>query len=117
MVAALASSIGLHWMLLQSVAWTTMLAANLRSGSLQAAVQQTFDGKHPCCLCKAIANAKQGEKKNDFPAPVQKLDVILNRSIFVFNHPQLFWELSPRPDFNRARAQKPPVPPPRGLHA
>jgi hypothetical protein len=115
MVVALASSIGLHWIVLQSVAWTTMLAANLSCGSLHDAVQQTFDGNHPCSLCKAIAKGRQSEKKADFPNPGKKLDVVLNRSVFVFSHPQLFWESSPALDFNQARAQKPPVPPPRGL--
>ncbi len=62
-VAALASSIGLHWAVLQSVAWTAMLADNLRASSLAQAVQQTFDGRHPCSLCKAIAKAKNAERK------------------------------------------------------
>jgi hypothetical protein len=117
MVVALASSIGLHWIVLQSVAWTTMLAANLTCNSLHEAVQQTFDGKHPCSLCKAIAKGKQSEKKAEFPNLGKKLDVVLNRSVFVFSHPHLFWESSPAPAHNCARAQEPPVPPPRGLLA
>jgi hypothetical protein len=64
-VLALVLSTGLHWAALQTVAWTTMLADNLRQQSLTQAVSQTFDGQHPCCLCKAIAAGKQSEKKTE----------------------------------------------------
>jgi len=66
LVLALVAMLGAHWALLQTVAWTTMLADNLRSGSLHDAVTRTFDGQHPCCLCKAIAAGKQSEKKAEF---------------------------------------------------
>ena len=68
-VVALVTTTGLHWAMLQSVAWTTMLADNLRTQSLTEAVTHTFDGKHPCCLCKAIAAGKKSEQKKEFTAP------------------------------------------------
>ena len=36
-----------------------MLADNLTTHSFGAALQRTFDGKHPCPLCKAIAEGKK----------------------------------------------------------
>jgi len=54
---------GGHWAALQSVAWTRMLAVNVRHSSVVVALEKTFDGRHPCRLCKSIASAKQKEKK------------------------------------------------------
>src|SRR5208283_3619426 len=39
---ALVLTLGGHWALLQTMAWTTMLAGNLQSRSLHEAVTQTF---------------------------------------------------------------------------
>jgi len=74
LVVALSASIGVHWAFLQSVAWTTMLAGNLRSGSLSQALHCTFDGKHPCPLCKAIAKGKSAERKADSNLQLKKLE-------------------------------------------
>ena len=52
-----------------------MLAANLSSQqSLTEAVSQTFDGEHPCPLCKAIAAGKKSGKKSEAIAPVLKME-------------------------------------------
>src|ERR1700744_3575171 len=63
-VAALVLSTGLHWAALQTVAWTTMLADHLCQQSFTEAVSDTFDGQHPCPLCKVIAAGKKAEKKS-----------------------------------------------------
>jgi hypothetical protein len=34
-----------------------------RTGSITQAVGKTFDGKHPCPMCKKIASARTGEEK------------------------------------------------------
>ena len=73
-MVALIAATGAHWALLQSVAWTTMLADNLRTHSLSESVARTFDGKYPCPLCKAIAAAKKSEKKSEFTLQTQKLE-------------------------------------------
>ena len=51
-------TLGPQWTALQTVAWTTMLANNLRTEFVTKAVSNTFDGEHPCPLCKALAAAK-----------------------------------------------------------
>lgn len=112
-VFALVASLGAHWALLQTVAWTTMLASNLQSGSFSDAMTKTFDGRHPCPLCRAIAAAKKSEQKNQSTVPTQKLEfpplerwVVLpapGRPEF-FPSAEVFAELLP---------QKPPTPPPR----
>ena len=45
-VLALAFSLGLHWIFLQSVAWAGMVVNYSRTASLQEAVAKTFDGQH-----------------------------------------------------------------------
>ena len=74
MVVSLVATLGAHWALLQTVAWTTMLADNLRTHSLSESVARTFDGKYPCPICKAIAAGKKSEKKNEFTLQTQKLE-------------------------------------------
>ena len=63
---ALFSLCGGHWALLQSVAWGRMLQNYSSQDSFSLAVEKTFNGKHPCSLCKKIEQAKQHEKKNNF---------------------------------------------------
>ena len=116
-VLALAATLGLHWALLQTVAWTTMLADNLRTHSLSESVTRTFDGKYPCPICKAIAAAKKSEKKNEFTLQVQKLEfppVKENPTLFA---PSDFRLLPQANTFAESLTQKPLTPPPRGFFA
>jgi hypothetical protein len=62
-VLLLVLTLGLHWALLQTVAWTGMIVTYSRDGSLTEAVSKTFDGKHPCCMCKAVESGRQEEQK------------------------------------------------------
>lgn len=114
-IAALVATTGAHWMLLQSVAWTTMLADNLHSASLHVALVKTFDGKHPCCLCKAIAAGKQSEQKKEFTTQLQKLEFPPVKENFVLIAPSQFQLVPQTNTFAEALAQKPPTPPPRGF--
>jgi hypothetical protein len=63
LVLALACSIGLHWAFFQSLAWTSMLADNLRRDSLAQAVTHTFDGQHPCPFAKPSRTGKNRRRK------------------------------------------------------
>jgi len=53
------------WGLLQSIAWTSMLANDLRTQSMLQSIVHTFDGKHPCPMCKAIAADRKSNKNSD----------------------------------------------------
>src|SRR4051794_17579576 len=98
LIVALLAATGTHWALLQSVAWTTMLAGNLRTGSFSEAVQKTFDGKHPCNLCKEIKTGQRSEKKPKFSYSLHKLEFVTERVAFVFDSPPEFI-LSPEANF------------------
>jgi hypothetical protein len=107
--------LGAHWTLFQTVAWTTMLVDNLHSSSFQDAVTKTFDGKHPCCLCKVIAAGKQSEKKTEFSFQSQKLEFLPAKENLVLIAPTQF-QLLPLENFSAISfAQKPLLQPPRGF--
>jgi hypothetical protein len=111
---ALAVTLGAHWVLLQSVAWMGMVVAYSEHATIKEAIVQTFDGKHPCGLCKAIAVAKKSEKKTEFTLQIQKLEFPLPRERFVFTPPSQFWLVPAIDCFADFLSQKPPTPPPRG---
>jgi len=56
--------IGGPWAVLQAVAWTKMMVDYSRGASVTEAVAKTFDGEHPCNLCKKISKIRQGEQKS-----------------------------------------------------
>jgi hypothetical protein len=117
LVLALLAMLGAQWATLQTVAWTAMLADNLRSSSFHEAVTRTFDGQHPCCLCKAIAAAKQSEKKAEFSSPPQKLEFPPAGENFVLIAPAHF-QFRPLKNFHaKSFAQKPLLQPPRAAFA
>jgi hypothetical protein len=79
-VATLCLSLGVHWALLQSLAWTGMLLSWSQEVSLVEAVKNTFDGEHPCPLCKAV---ESGQKQTPKSVPLQriKFDAVLAAAI------------------------------------
>lgn len=117
LVAALVLTTGVQWAALQTVAWTTMLASNLRSDSLTQAVAKTFDGDHPCPLCKAIAAAKKSGNKAEILTPVIKLEFPPVPAVFVFLAPPPVSAFSRAEIFASPLSLQPPVPPPRGCFA
>ncbi|PYL86529.1 MAG: hypothetical protein DMF17_05875 [Verrucomicrobia bacterium] len=81
-ILALCCAIGLHWIALQSVAWTTMVIEYSKHAPLCQAITQTFDGAHPCSLCHAVNTGKNSDKKSDFQSPTPKIDMIWRRAQF-----------------------------------
>ena len=65
MLLALFAASGGQWIAWQSVAWTRMLVVYSQGGHVMTAVARTFDGRHPCALCKKIARAKSAESQSD----------------------------------------------------
>jgi hypothetical protein len=114
-VAALVLTTGAHWAALQTVAWTTMLANNLRTQSFTEAVSDTFDGQHPCPLCQAIAAGKKSEKKSEATSPPLKMEFPPVAGRIVLNPPAQFEVLPVVDVFAEPLSSKPPVPPPRGF--
>jgi len=118
-VLTLTLALGAHWALLQTVAWTGMLITYSRDASFAEAVSKTFDGQHPCRMCKAIQQGRAAEKQQQQKQlkPESKLDLglVCQPQAFDFSCKQ------PRiPAFACAalsRRDAPPKPPPRLLAA
>lgn len=119
-VLLLVLAIGGHWAVLQSFAWARMIVAYSRDRPMTEAIRMTFDGNHPCPLCKQIAKARQEERRQ---APAARVEAKLD-----FSLPQPRAELPGPPCPHRppaaldARApvplpQPPPKPPPRPVAA
>lgn len=113
LIIALLGATGGHWAVLQTIAWADMLQTNLRSESVSAAVSKTFDGQHPCKMCKQISAGKKAENKTGVPLEIKKLEFINERPVLVFAAPQKF-RLAPvcltKLD---SLTHRPSVPPPR----
>jgi hypothetical protein len=116
-VIALVLATGAHWAALQTVAWTTMLANNLRTQSVSEAVSKTFDGKHLCPLCRAIAAAKKSEQKSEAVSPTLKMEFPPVTEAIVLISPKPISAFSLTAFSAASNFQKPPLPPPRGLFA
>ena len=120
--AALAffSIAGGHWAVLQSVAWAEMLHRySQHGGSMAVAVEETFDGQHPCELCQQIQAGKAKERKESPAAPSAKDDAKVKALLAEPALPafaRTTGEISfPPAVFAPAsrRAEQPPTPPPR----
>lgn len=113
LLAAMFCAIGGHWVVLQTVAWGGMMMQYSRTSGLTMAVEKTFDGQHPCDMCKTIAKTRQNEKKQEARVIVTKLDV--------FHQPAVKWfapVVTERVEWivdaaSVLRAEVPSVPPPR----
>ena len=115
MAVALACSLGFHWAFFQSLAWVGMVVNYSQDASLKEALEKTFDGKHPCALCKEIDKNKRSEKKAELLLPVSKFEFLALRSQFIFTAPSSFWHLAAVQDYLKSLPRTPPTPPPRAV--
>jgi hypothetical protein len=114
-ILALCCAIGLHWIALQSVAWTTMVIEYSKHAPLCQAITQTFDGAHPCSLCDAVNKGKNSEKKSDFQSPTPKIDMICAPHAISLPPPFVRFEYATNSFHLSQCRSSPPVPPPRSL--
>lgn len=77
----LSLSLGLHWVVLQSFAWTTMLIERTQTTSFATALKTTFDGQHPCKICRVVREGHAAEKKPESQLKLQKLEIAAPREI------------------------------------
>lgn len=114
---ALVLSLGLHWAVLQSAAWVSMVVVYSQDASLGEALEKTFDGEHPCPLCKIVESGTKSDDQDSRKAEVtkvKKLDLMLaaveslvvpvSKDVPDYLPPSLRLSL---------REDSPPLPPPR----
>lgn len=117
LIFAFFCSVGGHWLILQGVAWGKMTVSFIQTekDTISIALQKTFDGKHPCKLCKQIEkhrpisekqDPKQFEIKQKDPLWIEVADrflIPLERTKVLYSYPESSFSFS----------IKPPTPPPR----
>lgn len=114
-VGLLVLSLGLHWALLQTVAWAGMFVRYSHQSTFQEAVGKTFDGQHPCNLCKVISNtrAEQAKQDQEQSNSISKLDAGLVWSSTTFSFLPNDQQTIHRSDRGTTRSDQPPKPRPR----
>ena len=117
---ALFSMAGGQWTVLQTVAWVGMLHDyTQRTGSFALAAEQTFDGQHPCNLCREIAAAKTKEHQEQPAAPSAKdqakVKATMAKAAILPPAPPVMFlaQMLPTLPSGSSRTEQPPTPPPR----
>ncbi|MGD9897397.1 MAG: hypothetical protein AB7T14_10035 [Candidatus Methylacidiphilaceae bacterium] len=55
---------GGHWLFWQGAAWASMLVRYSQSYGMETGLAMTFDGKHPCQICKKVVKGKSKEERS-----------------------------------------------------
>ena len=114
LVLALSFSIGLQWAVVQSAAWVGMVITYSQSETLGEALTKTFDGKHPCSLCKVAQSGESSQKKQNTLPGVFKFELSITKNEY-FISPS--WVMQRMNTFSSETWKdlelSPPTPPPR----
>ncbi len=109
---ALVLSIGLHWPLLQSVAWLNMIVCFSKEEGFQKALATTFSGKRPCKLCKFVDAGQKAEKKQTKEITTKKFNLFaFSTAPYIFSAP-VFHKFEEPPPRLAIRTSPPLAPPP-----
>ncbi len=109
----LAVVLGAHWLVLQSVAWVGMIVSYSQDAPLIEAISMTFDGEHPCKLCKVVEEGKQSTEKQTLLKLDKKLDLLCAETPVLLPPLLPVTLLTHGASRAPARAEAPPGPPPR----
>jgi hypothetical protein len=112
-VSMLVVVMGGQWALLQSIGWVGMFLKFSQTEAVSAAIEKTFDGKHPCNICKAVQEGKRSEKKQESQKLETKLDFICLKQLLALETPPPFACPISSLDDLLGRTESPPRPPPR----
>ena len=119
LVILTALSVGLQWGVVQVVGWIGMTWEFSQSETLSDALKMTFDGQHPCELCKLVAqegpladtDGKQAPEKQSDLKPLTATHWLDENSFYGPSAQPCVWFVY---DCDaRSTRDRPPVPPPR----
>jgi hypothetical protein len=106
-------AIGGHWAVLQSVAWVRMAVRFSEQAPLGQALRMTFDGKHPCKLCKAVQEGRHSAQQESSGQSGPKLDLVCFSSVPVLVRQPVSEFVSSQEKSSAQRSEPPSHPPPR----
>ena len=118
LLLALVSAINLHLPVLQVVAWAGMIVNYSRDAEISEAIEMTFDGEHPCPMCKVI----QAETVKTDPDRIEAESLV---RLILFIEPAASWThtitpldtLTFAPTSLSRLTHQPETPPPRSAIA
>lgn len=108
-------SLGMHWALLQGIAWTGMLITFAREGAMIEAVEKTFDGQHACALCLKVKEGRDSDEKQPQQAgqSLKKLDAVLVAVVKLIAPAAEELNFAVLREQSVSRNERPEMPPPR----
>ena len=112
-VVLLTIAVGGHWAIFQSAAWMGMLIKYADGASLSEALSKTFDGRHPCQLCRLVDEGKKAERKEPLKMLDTKIDFFMELGGAWFFAPQVDVVGLPPVSSAPQVSFSPLVPPPR----
>jgi hypothetical protein len=112
-VVTLCLTVGLHWTVLQSVAWVTMAIKFSQTAPLAEALVKTFDGKNPCQICHLVAEGKKADRQQEAQTPTVKLELFLVSCPVALYPPVSQTPAESRAVLPSSRDHAPSLPPPR----
>ena len=62
---------GSQWVVLQSVAWANMWVRYAQQEGGAAAWEKTFDGRHPCPLCRKVQEGRRADRER---SPLERVE-------------------------------------------
>jgi hypothetical protein len=107
---------GGQWMALQGFAWMGMLARYSSQFGITEGIRKTFDGKHPCTLCRRISkeSGQQQRLLSQFPLEKQTGPMLPGQLDPTVEKASLSLDRAFSECFSLAvRTERPQVPPPR----
>jgi hypothetical protein len=106
-------AIGGNLAILQCFGWMGMLVSYAQQDGFALAIEKTFDGKHPCKICKVVKKSGETEQSKELPKSAGKIDCILTEKT-ISNWTTTWIEIETQADESaRLRFVLPPTPPPK----
>ena len=108
-------SLGFQWTLLQSVAWTVMVLDRSAEMGWVQALETTFDGQHPCALCKVVRKGRDSQQQQTVVISLAKTDMVAGDEVLAVAAPPTVCvgHIVAHDEYAAFKAFPPPWQPPR----
>ncbi|MDA7665906.1 hypothetical protein OAM00_04280 [Verrucomicrobia bacterium] len=88
-VTSLTLSIGGHWGLLQTIAWSNMLLDYSENLTWTSALSKTIDPDTSCRICEFVQEGRNQESNQDFSKTQFKIDLVCEQREVFLNCPNV----------------------------
>lgn len=90
-----------------------MLVSYSRDATLIVAAEKTFNGEHPCGLCKVVKSGRDDEQKQAVVKLIVKLDAVLAGTAGLTAPQASEWKYFVNVPLVASQSLAPPTPPPQ----